>query len=565
MERPISPEHMLDLEKSGLDIETIKTSGVYSVVPGDIGTILGRNVNGIRSLLAIPYPGTDFTRYKLFPPCKFSAKDDKPRKYFQTPGSPIHLYKPPGFDPYSEVIRITEGEKKALKGTQEGLNVCGLGGIWNFANKDDNENPVLIAALKNVSWAGKKVELIPDGDFQRNPSVCHAIYRLGSLLQDEGAKVSIVRLPADKKLDDFLPSHSPEAFCELDLLSLDHPIFRQAQVADHGLITAIRSAALNLDDFRNIKIPERPYLLRPILQPGTLGMIYSPRGWGKTMFASAVAIAVTHGVPIGKWHVESPAGCLYIDGEMPVKDLQQRIRDLTRGLSSPDVPLAILSSEWLARESWPRPNLLSKEWRDALYTFLSEGKHQVLILDNKAALSPGIDENSSQDWSEVNQWLLSLRFLGVAVIIIHHAGRSGEPRGTTGLEDSLDFIIKLSHPKGYREEDGCDVDVSFTKARSIFGKDAAPFNFKILRQPNGGLTWTTADAEGGLKNLIIAMFGNGYTANKISGDVGKSPSYIHRIKREAVEAGYLERDPGNKNAYAFTEHGRIEFGGVRIE
>jgi hypothetical protein len=64
---------------------------------GAFNGILGNSNNGVRSLMAIPYPGTDFTRYKLFPPCKLRKDDTKPRKYHQAPGSPLVLYRPASF------------------------------------------------------------------------------------------------------------------------------------------------------------------------------------------------------------------------------------------------------------------------------------------------------------------------------------------------------------------------------------------------------------------------------------------------------------------------------------
>jgi hypothetical protein len=46
----------------------------------------------------------------------------------------------PGFDPDAGLLLFTEGEKKSLKTMQEGPNCAGLGGIWNFAIKDDGAN-----------------------------------------------------------------------------------------------------------------------------------------------------------------------------------------------------------------------------------------------------------------------------------------------------------------------------------------------------------------------------------------------------------------------------------------
>jgi hypothetical protein len=49
-------------------------------------------------------------------------------------------------------------------------------------------------------------------------------------------------------------------------------------------------------------------------------------------------------------------------------------------------------------------------------------------------------ENEADSWELVNNWLLDLRRRKIAVVIIHHAGRSGEMRGTSKREDNV-FLI----------------------------------------------------------------------------------------------------------------------------
>ncbi len=512
--------------------------------------------------MAIPYPACDFVRYKLFPAVKLSKDDKKPRKYFQPAGSGVFLYRPPGFDPDASTIRFVEGEKKGLKGTQDGLNVAALGGIWNFSQAAEGEAPRLIDGLEKIEWKAKTVELVPDADFQGNPSVRHAVYRLGTMLQEKGAKVGIVRLPGDTKLDDYLCTHSTEAFCGLPLLSLEDKIFRDAQVKEHGLIRSLQSGALSMGEFLRKEIPSTPYILRPIIRPGTLAQVYSERGIGKTMFALSLAVAVTHKLPIGKWQVEQPAGVLFVDAEMPSREFQERLQRLTTGLSAPLAPLTIISAELMERDGWPRITLTNPDWRKALYSYLQDGTYQLLILDNLAALSPGLDENSKQDWDDINQWLLSLRFLGVATVFVHHAGKSGNPRGTSGREDALDVSLRLAHPKDYLEENGADFNVSFEKARSVYGQDAAPFRFRIVPSTGTGLTWSVSDLEGGTMAVVIAMLGNGWLSTDIAKVLDISKQRVSKIKLKAIADGLLKKEG---KSMVFTDAGRLEFGGVEIE
>ena len=232
----LSPEHKADLEKSGLSDETICEAKIFSVPPYAINKIMGWNAP-ITSLLAFPYPGTNFVRYKLFPP--LTDKEDHKQKYHQPKGSPIRLYVPPGFRCWEPIWRITEGEKKGLAGTQARLNVVALGGVYNFAIKNGDGKPVLIDDLAGIPWQGKSIEIIPDGDFKRKEQVAQAVYRLASMLEEKGAKVLIVELPGDEKLDDYLIKNNVDRFLRLPRIGRTNKVFSIAKVyedrkqADH--------------------------------------------------------------------------------------------------------------------------------------------------------------------------------------------------------------------------------------------------------------------------------------------------------------------------------------------
>jgi len=230
----LAPDHLEDLLKSGLTNEMIEAAGIFSVPPADINKIFGWKIP-IKSLLAFPYPGCDgFIRYKLFPPYK-QKKDEHTMRYYQKKDSGIHLYIPPTFNPKMSMIVITEGEKKALKATQEGLNCLGLGGIWNFSVKGNHKNPSLVEDFNLIEWSVKKVEIVPDSDFLTKEGVKHAVYRLGSMLERLGAEVYVVCLPTEEdkgKLDDYLCKHNNKDYLKLRRITLDHNTFKNVQVKE---------------------------------------------------------------------------------------------------------------------------------------------------------------------------------------------------------------------------------------------------------------------------------------------------------------------------------------------
>jgi hypothetical protein len=193
----LHPDHLKDLQKSGLSAETIKEADIYSVPPRDINKKLGINAPKIESLLCFPYPGCNgFERYKVFPV--------RPKgKYLQPRNSKNHLYISQKIwtvlQDVNTGLYLTEGEKKTLKAIQEGLFCIGVSGWWNWKNKGSDE---LIPDFDLIRLDGRKITLVPDNDWQSlnkhgyRKNIKQAIYRLSKKLVERGARVFIKDIPA---------------------------------------------------------------------------------------------------------------------------------------------------------------------------------------------------------------------------------------------------------------------------------------------------------------------------------------------------------------------------------
>jgi putative DNA primase/helicase len=184
---------------------------------------------------------------------------------------------------------------------------------------------------------------------------------------------------------------------------------------------------------------------------------------------------------------------------------------------------------------------------------VESGTFKVVILDNLASLALGINENSKQDWEEINQWLLELRSLRVAVIMVHHSGKSGDQRGTSFREDNIDTTIKLTRPPDYNEEDGARFIVRFTKSREAYGKEVKPFCVQIEKSGDG-LVWTIKEPEPDLQVYIVALLGLGIPQKEIAEKFRCTPSNVSQAKKKAVMKGLLDED-GN-----LTEKGKDLYG-----
>ena len=213
------PDHLADLRRPGLSDEMIATAGIKSVPPMDICRSLKFSPQYLNNAYEIPYPGTDFSRFRCF----YEGKGNGRRKYLQPRNTTLHLYFPPGVNgnlaDTTIPLYITEGEKKALKGAQESLCCIGLGGLWSWKT---GGKP--LPEFDQIAFEGRDVAIIPDNDFQRrldgyeNRDLVSALCGLVKALTKRGAKIKVILLPESGEkmgLDDFLVNHPVEAIGEL--------------------------------------------------------------------------------------------------------------------------------------------------------------------------------------------------------------------------------------------------------------------------------------------------------------------------------------------------------------
>jgi len=193
-------------------------------------------------------------------------------------------------------------------------------------------------------------------------------------------------------------------------------------------------------------IPPREFLLSEWMPKDGFGMVYAPRGVGKSWFCMALAVAIAEGRKrfLG-WELHSPYGVLYVDGEMARVDLKERFEALCE---APNENINILASEMLYREGRPLSLDFPEEQKavdDALQYLEDQGRRaQVIIFDNLSTLRRSISENDNDAAKQLLDWFINLRHRGYTVIVVHHAGKSGQQRGASIIEVPMDFVIKLS-------------------------------------------------------------------------------------------------------------------------
>lgn len=282
-------------------------------------------------------------------------------------------------------------------------------------------------------------------------------------------------------------------------------------------------------------VPPRPALLGAFMRESDLGFVYAPRGTGKTWLSLLMAGAVASGEALGEWEAgeAGPMKTLYVDGEVNLPDSIDRARRVK-------LPANVL---WLHHESVADANarglnLADPEQQDALkQTLLAKGI-RVVFLDNLSCLFRGVAENEADSWEMVLPWLLELRRHKITVILVAHAGRNGEMRGTSRREDAAHWILKL--------EDAGDEISEGLAFRTVFTKNRNARNASVTCPP---LRWLLEDVDGEMRihcerhsnvDALVELVRAGMTKpGDIAKELGVYPGTVSKWAQKAEASGKI--------------------------
>ncbi len=201
---------------------------------------------------------------------------------------------------------------------------------------------------------------------------------------------------------------------------------------------------------------------------------------GKTWLALTIAQALSTGGKLGDWQARAPVKVLYVDGEMP-----------------PD------------------------------------------LMRNRCA---GMRENEADSWELVNPWLLELRRRKIAVVIVHHAGRSGEMRGTSKREDNVFWIIALDDTKKNADDKrGARFISRFTKPSRNTQQEVPTYEWHLVIDEASGIV-TISHKQAQTADVFRRLIEDGVTeCNQIAQEMKVSSATVSRFAKKAIDAGWLRK------------------------
>jgi len=297
---------------------------------------------------------------------------------------------------------------------------------------------------------------------------------------------------------------------------------------DRSTVTSSQLASLDLP-------PRRP-LLADWLCEGDYGIIYAPRGVGKTWLAQLIAKASSSGGRVGAWLAPSRAKVLYIDGEMP-PDL---MRDRDTGLGEGEIE--ILSHAILFDRTGQVLNITELAQQQAILERCIRDEIKLLILDNLSTLASGVKENDSYEWERLQAWLLHFRRHGIAVILVHHSGRNGEPRGTSKREDAAFWMIALDDArKNGDDKRGARFITRFTKPSRNTQHEIPAYEWHIVTHPDTGQVSVACKLAQSM-DVFRRYIEEGITeCGPLAEEMGVSKGTISKWAKRAEREGWLRK------------------------
>ena len=223
-------------------------------------------------------------------------------------------------------------------------------------------------------------------------------------------------------------------------------------------------------DKAEIVYPPTKWIMENWLMERSFNQVFGDSGSGKTILCLKLAYCIANGYPFLDMKCITSMPVLYIEGELPGTQLEERKNTIKQyyydkgkslnndwliSLNKDDLrmhgfkfgfdPIAVhrnMSKED-AKDYGRRGRELINRLQDKILK--KTGRQCFTFLDNITALAD-IDENVATDWKPITQWGTNRKNDGFASCFLHHSNKQENGRGSSGssaINRLLDFSLQL--------------------------------------------------------------------------------------------------------------------------
>ena len=312
---------------------------------------------------------------------------------------------------------------------------------------------------------------------------------------------------------------------------------------------AIAQAA-NINEILIAQHAERIKYWGPIVQGGTLTIIYAPPGIGKTQLALRLAFEISAGGKFLKWDCAKAARIMYIDGEMGMKNLQDRLKMIRKDSLSDPIGgnFQVLALDHFQEHELPN---MANERNHRFYSDLVKDC-DVVFIDNLSCVA---EKESSRDddvmvWNTVKKWCSAERNKGKAIILIDHTEKTGENYfGTSAKERAPDCMIHLRRSNPFDvTANGSEFDFVIKKKRLFYGDDSESLHLKMYSRDEK-MIWEWKTHRAYLESEIERLESMKLTTRDISNILNlphESIKLIKALKSDVIDVPYMREIPDDE-------------------
>jgi len=239
-----------------------------------------------------------------------------------------------------------------------------------------------------------------------------------------------------------------------------------------------------------------------------------------------------------KYKCPKPRKVLYIDGEMAFNQVHSRFMDVVKQQGPLYVPnmFHLLTPDKIL--PYKLPKICDHNGQEFYNNFIKNNGIEVLVIDNLSMLS-AIDENNSEQWKIIQDWLIHLRSIGITTLIVHHSGKDIKGyRGTSRMMDCADTAISLQPlAEDNLENENINIrkfKIIYSKARSFGGTDSLPLEVSLSSDG-----WGFQSIEKTNLDFVVERMNIKVAQKDIASELGKSRPYINKLVQKARKLGLI--------------------------
>lgn len=285
---------------------------------------------------------------------------------------------------------------------------------------------------------------------------------------------------------------------------------------------------------------ERTFLAEGFLPEGSVILLTSESGQGKTMLSLNLAACVATGQPFaGRSTIRRPV--LYLDKENPSTVIAERLKIFR----ATDGEMLRIWGTWLGEEPVAVTSPIILEWVKAV------DPKPLIVVDSLVAFHPGAENDSTETRSFMHGFR-QLAALGATVLLLHHSGKgetSKDYRGSSDIKAAVDIGYHLANI-------GNPTLLDMVKIRAF--KQRFPVEGEMmLRFGDGGFQACAGSAAPTVAEILTNLLRNhsGIRANEFEALAVEKDLPRDRAReflKQGVKGGVVIVDKGDHNAKFYT-------------